>query len=127
MIFPNTKLVCKDNSGASIVKCIGILKSSRLWGANVGNWIVISVSSCSKGLRKIQKGSIHYALIIKVKKKLSWVSKTGEYISFNENAVVLLSKKLNFQPLGTWVFGPVAREIWQSNFLKIVLLSSGIF
>ena len=127
MIFPGTKLMCNDNSGALIVKCIGIKKASKITGATVGSLIIVSIKNCSKGLSKVQKGSIHYAIITRIKSTINWISKNGEFSTFFENSVVIVSKKNNYTPVGTRVFGPIAREVRSKVFLKIVLLSSGVF
>jgi large subunit ribosomal protein L14 len=64
MIYSGTKLICNDNSGAFIVKCIGIRKSSKHKGATIGDLIIVSVKSCLKGIGRVQKGSIHYGVIV---------------------------------------------------------------
>lgn len=127
MIYPGTVVLCKDNCGALTLKCISTLKSSKKKGAKSGNIVVLSVKTCLKGSKKIQKGSLQYGVIIWTKSILSRSKKTGEYLKFFFNCVVVVSKKNNFNPLGTRVFGPVSREIWSKTFLKIVLLSSGVF
>lgn len=127
MIYPGTVLACNDNSGALTVKCIGIKNSSRRWGGCAGTLIIVSVKTCLKGTSKIQKGSIHYGIITKTKQVLSRVNKTGDFIWFSENSIVLVSKKNNYLPLGTRVLGPVAREVWKKIFIRVVLLSSGVF
>ncbi len=127
MIYPGTLLNCNDNSGALTVKCIGIRNSSRKRGGTAGTLIIVSVKTCLKGTTKVQKGSIHYGIITKTKQILSWVSTMGDLIWFSENSVVLVSKKNNYQPLGTRVLGPIAREVRKKIFIKVVLLSAGIF
>jgi len=127
MIYPGTVLSCNDNSGALTVKCIGIWNSSKRRGCVAGSLLIISVKTCLKGTTKVQKGSIHYAVLTWTKQILSWVSRTGDFLRFSENSVVLVSKKNNYLPIGTWVLGPVAREVRKKIFIKIVLLSAGVF
>jgi large subunit ribosomal protein L14 len=127
MIYPGTILNCNDNSGALTVKCIGIWNSSWWWGCPAGSLIIISVKTCLKGITKVQKGSIHYAVVTWTRQIMSWASKTGDFLRFSENSVVLVSKKNNYLPIGTRVLGPISREVWKRTFIKIVLLSAGIF
>lgn len=127
MIYPGTLLTCNDNSGALTVKCIGIRNSSQRRGAPAGTTIIVTVKTCLKGTTKVQKGSIHYALITRTKQISSWVTKTGDLLRFSENSVVLVSRKNNYLPVGTRVLGPIAREVRKKAFIKVVLLSAGIF
>lgn len=127
MIYPGTKLICNDNSGALVVKCIGLRKASKHKGASVGDLIIVSVKSCLWGIWKVQKGSIQYGVIVRLKLNINWFKKNANYIKFVENNIVLVSKKNNFVPIGTRIFGPVAREVWKTIFIKIVLLSAGVF
>lgn len=127
MIYSGTKLLCKDNSGALIVKCIGIGKASKTWGSTSGQLITITVKTCAKGNRWVSKGSIQKGVIIWVTNTLHWFSKSAEDVWFFENSIVLMAKKINFQPIGTRVFGPVSWEVWNSTFMKVVLLSNGVF
>jgi len=127
MIYPGSILSCNDNSGALTVKCIGIRNLSKWRGSTAGSLIIISVKTCLKGTTKVQKGSIHYGVITWVKQTLSWFSKSGDFLKFNQNSIVLVAKKNNYLPVGTRVLGPVSREVWKKTFIKIVLLSSGVF
>lgn len=127
MIYPGTLLQCNDNSGALTVKCIGIRNSSKRRGSPAGTTIIVTVKTCLKGTTKVQKGSIHYAVITWTKQTLSRVNSTGDFLWFNENSVVLVSKKNNYLPIGTRVLGPIAWEVRKKIFIKIVLLSAGIF
>ena len=127
MIYIGTKLICNDNSGAISTKCIGLKKSSRHKGAKIGDLIVVSVKSSLKGSTKIQKGSIQYGVIVRLKLNINRFKHLANYIKFTENNIVLVSWKNNYSPIGTWVLGPVAKEIWKSIFIKIVLLSAGVF
>lgn len=127
MIYVGSSLMCSDNCGALVVKCIGLKGLSKLKGATIGNVIIVSVKSKLRGTTKIWKGSIHHALIIWLKNKINWFKKNASYIQFFENNVVLLSVKNNFTPMGTRIFGPVSSEVWNPKFIKIILLSSGVF
>jgi len=127
MIYPGTVLSCNDNSGALTVKCIGIWNSSWRRGSAAGTLIIVTVKTCLKGTSKVQRGSIHYGVITWTKQILSRVSCTGDFLRFSENSVVLVSKKNNYLPIGTRVLGPIAREVRKKTFIKIVLLSAGIF
>lgn len=127
MIYPGTILNCSDNSGALTVKCIGIWNLSKRRGSTAGSLVIVAIKTCLKGITKVQKGSIHYAVIVKTKQQLSRSTKTGDFVRFNENSVVLVSKKNNYLPIGTRVLGPVAREVWKWQFIRVVLLSSGVF
>jgi len=127
MIYPGTILTCNDNSGALTVKCIGIRNLSGRRGSTAGSLIVVTVKTCLKGTTKVQRGSIHYGVVTRVNNSLTWFSKTGDFLRFIENTIVLVSKKNNYLPVGTRVLGPVSREVRKWAFIKIVLLSSGIF
>jgi large subunit ribosomal protein L14 len=127
MIYPGTKLICNDNSGALVVKCIGLKKASRHKGASVGDLIIVSVKSCLKGVGWVQKGSIQYGVIVRLNLNINWFKKIANYIWFMENNIVLVSKKNNYAPIGTRIFGPVAKEVWKPIFIKIVLLAAGVF
>ena len=127
MIYPGSILMCNDNSGALTVKCIGIRNLSQRRGSTAGSLIVVTVKTCLKGTTKVQKGSIHYGVITKVNQTLTRFSKSGDFLWFMENSVVLVAKKNNYLPIGTRVLGPVSREVRKKVFIKIVLLSSGVF
>lgn len=127
MIYNGTKLICNDNSGAILVKCIGLKTASKHKGAKIGDLIVVSIKSCSKGLDKIKKGTIQYGVIVWLQANINWFTKNASYIKFFQNNIVLLSRKNNFSPMGTWILGPVANELWVNKFIKVVLLSAGIF
>lgn len=127
MIYPGTKLTCNDNSGALIVQCIGIKKMSKHKGASIGDLIIVSVKSCARGIGKVQKGSIQYGVIVRLKLNINRFKKIANYIKFMENNIVLVSKKNNYSPIGTRIFGPIAKEVRKTIFLKIVLLSAGVF
>jgi large subunit ribosomal protein L14 len=126
MIYPGTILNCNDNSGAITVKCINIWNFSKWRGATAGSIIVVTIKNCLWTTSKVQKGSIQYAIITWTKSILSR-PKTGDFLKFTENSVVLIANKKSYIPIGTRVLGPVAREVWKWIFIKIVLLSAGVF
>ena len=107
-----------DNSGAKNVQCIKVLGGSNHNIANLGDVIVVSVKSCiPQG--KVKKGEIFRALIVRTAKETK--RKDGSTIKFDNNAVVLINKTK--EPVGTRIFGPVAREIRNKGFMRIVSLA----
>jgi len=127
MIYPGSILICNDNSGALTAKCIGIWNLSRRRGAKAGALILVTIKTCLKGVSKVQKGSVHYGIVTYTKQILSRASRGGDCLWFFENSIVLVSKKNNYLPVGTRVLGPVCKEVRQRTFIKIVLLSAGVF
>lgn len=113
-----TSLVIADNSGAKSGKCIKILGGSHHMVTGIGDIIVLSVTSAIPG-SKIKKGQVVKGVIVRTKSKI--VRGDGSYIKFSDNAVVLVDK--DGEPIATRVFGPVAREVRQKNFLKISSLA----
>jgi len=118
MIQMQTSLVIADNSGAKSGKCIKILGGSHHMVTGIGDIIVLSVTSAIPG-SKIKKGQVVKGVIVRTKSKI--VRGDGSYIKFSDNAVVLVDK--DGEPIATRVFGPVAREVRQKNFLKISSLA----
>lgn len=106
------------NSNAELVKCFGINGSTGDKVAKVGDVVMVSVKKV-KPNSKIKKGDKHYAVIVRTKNKIK--RNDGSYISFGDNAVVLIDNKTN-EPIATRVFGPVAREV-KKNFPKIASLA----
>ena len=127
MIYTGSFLVCKDNSGARIVQCIGLNSSSKKRGAHAGQIITVVVKVSNKGFRWVQRGSIHKALILKTKNIFNWSVINGELALFFTNAVTLVNKTSLSTPLGTRIFGFVAKELRYRSFIWIVLLSTGVF
>ena len=118
MIQTETKLQVADNTGAKLVQCIKVLGGSKRRYARIGDLIVVSVKEAApKGL--IKKKSVERAVVVRTKKEIG--RKDGSYIRFDENAVVIVNKDL--QPKGTRVFGPVARELREKGFQKIISLA----
>lgn len=118
MIQPETKLQVADNTGAKLVECIKVLGGSKRRYASIGDIIVVSVKEAApKGV--VKKKSVERAVIVRTKKEVG--RKDGSFIRFDENAVVIVNKDL--QPKGTRVFGPVARELREKGFQKIISLA----
>jgi large subunit ribosomal protein L14 len=118
MIQEETNLVVADNSGARKVRCIRILGGHDRRYAGIGDVIVVSVKSALPG-GNIKKGDISKAVIVRTKKETR--RRDGSYIRFDENAAVLLNNQ--GEPRGTRIFGPVARELRDKNYMKIVSLA----
>jgi large subunit ribosomal protein L14 len=120
MIQIQTRLTVADNTGAKIIMCIGILGKNKKT-AKVGD-IIIGVVKSSMPNMSIKKSNIVKAVVIRTKKIIKRTD--GTSIRFNENSVVLINNDKN--PIGTRIFGPVAREIRFKNFAKIISLSNDI-
>ncbi len=118
MIQEETNLVAADNSGAKRVKCIRVLGGSGRQYASVGDLIVVSVKSATPNAT-VKKGEVSRAVIVRTKKEVR--RKDGSYIRFDENAAVLINNQN--EPKGTRIFGPVARELREKQFMKIVSLA----
>ena len=118
MIQKFTRLKVADNSGARVIMCIQVLGGTRRRYAGIGDVIVASVKLAQPGAA-VKKGEVVRAVVVRVAK--TYGRRDGSYIRFDENAAVVLSDKLN--PRGTRIFGPVARELREHNFMKIVSLA----
>ena len=117
MIQQESRLKVADNSGAKEVLCIRVLGGTKRRYASVGDKIVVSVKSATPG--GVKKGSVSKAVIVRTSKEIR--RKDGTYISFDDNAVVLLSA--TDEPRGSRIFGPVARELREKDYMKIVSLA----
>lgn len=118
MIQMRTRLGVADNTGARLVSCIKVLGGSRKRYAYIGDVIVVNVKNAiPEGMLK--KGEVAKAVVVRTKRPLS--RSDGSYVRFDHNAVVIIDDDLN--PKGTRVFGPVARELRDKNFLKIISLA----
>jgi large subunit ribosomal protein L14 len=113
-----SRLKVADNSGARQLMCITVLGGTRRRYASVGDVIVASVKQAQPG-GGVKKGDVVKAVVVRVAK--AYGRPDGSYIRFDENAAVVLSDKQN--PKGTRIFGPVARELRDRNFMKIVSLA----
>ncbi|MCD6118009.1 50S ribosomal protein L14 [bacterium] len=118
MIQQYTRLNVADNTGAKKVQCIKVLGGSKRRYGSVGDIIVVSVKSAIPG-GTVKKGEISKAVIVRTKKEIN--RNDGTYLRFDDNAVVLINDQ--GEPKGTRIFGPVARELREKQFMKIVSLS----
>lgn len=118
MIQMETGLVVADNSGAKSARCIKVLGGSHHMVTGIADTIVVSITSAIPG-GKVKKGDVARAVIVRTKKEIA--RQDGSTIRFDENAVVLINK--DGSPVGTRVFGPVARELRNQGFTKILSLA----
>ncbi len=118
MIQQESRLRVADNSGARELLCIRVLGGSTTTYASVGDIIVATVKQAQPGAA-IKKGDVVKAVVVRVKKPIR--RPDGSYIRFDENAAVVIKEDLN--PRGTRIFGPVARELREREFMKIVSLA----
>lgn len=121
MIQMRSKLEVADNSGAKTVMCISPIKASWVDQAAVGDIIVVSIKSADKS-GKVKKGDVKKGVIIRTKKQIKRFD--GSVIQFEKNSVVLINAQ--GEPIGTRIFGPVARELRGKGFLKIVSLAEEV-
>jgi len=113
-----TNLEVADNSGAKRVMCIKVVGSTKRRYASVGDLVMVSVKEAiPEG--KVKKGDVVKAVIVRTSKAVKRVD--GSYIRFDDNAAVLLNNQL--EPIGTRIFGPVARELRAKKFMKIISLA----
>lgn len=118
MIQQETYLTVADNSGAKTVMCIKVLGGSRRRYARVGDIIVVTVKEAIPNA-KVKKGEVLKAVVVRTKKELR--RPDGSYIRFDDNSAVLINNAK--EPIGTRIFGPVARELRAKRFMKIVSLA----
>jgi large subunit ribosomal protein L14 len=118
MIQQESRLNVADNSGAKEVLCIRVLGGTGKRYASVGDKIVVTVKSAASA-SSLKKGTVSTAVVVRTKKEVR--RKDGSYIRFEDNAAVLLGA--NDEPRGTRIFGPVARELREKQFMKIVSLA----
>jgi large subunit ribosomal protein L14 len=118
MIQMRTMLDVADNSGARKVGCIKVLGSSRRKYASLGDVIVVSVKDAIPNA-KIKKGDVVKAVVVRTKKGMR--RSDGSYIKFDDNSAVLINQQN--EPIGTRIFGPVARELRAKKFMKIISLA----
>lgn len=118
MIQPQSRLVVADNSGAKEIMCFRLLGGSNRKSANIGDIIIASVKSATPG-GVVKKGDVVKAVIVRSKSGAR--RKDGTYIRFDENAAVII--KEDKSPRGTRIFGPVARELRDKDFMKILSLA----
>lgn len=118
MIQTQSLLNVADNSGAKKVMCIKVLGDSRKRYARIGDLISCSVKTAIPG-GNVKKGEVVTAVVVRTKKEIR--RRDGSYIRFDENAAVIINKEN--EPVGTRIFGPVARELRERNFMRIVSLA----
>jgi large subunit ribosomal protein L14 len=118
MIQPQTRLKVADNTGAKVIMCIRILGGSAKKSAEVGDIIKASVKQAQPN-GAVKKGEVVTAVVVRVAKE--YPRPDGSYIRFDDNAAVIISAGNN--PRGTRIFGPVARELRDRNFMRIVSLA----
>ncbi|UCF68187.1 MAG: 50S ribosomal protein L14 [Acidobacteriota bacterium] len=118
MIQAESVLQVADNSGARRVACVKVLGGTRRRYASVGDIIVVSVKDALPNSR-VKKKQLHRAVVVRTKKEIG--RSDGSYIRFDDNSVVLIDP--NKEPIGTRIFGPVARELRAKRFMKIVSLA----
>lgn len=118
MIFKRTLLTVADNTGAKVASCIGVIGRKGKLDATIGDVITVNIKSSTPDAA-IKKGEVARAVVVRMRAPLR--RSDGSYLKFDSNAVVMIDKDLN--PRGTRVFGPVARELREKNFMKIVSLA----
>jgi large subunit ribosomal protein L14 len=118
MIQVQTVLDVADNSGAKVVQCIKVLGGSRRRYAQLGDVIVVSIKEALPD-SKVKKGETARAVVVRTKRE--WRRPDGSYIKFDSNSAVMLGAQS--EPMGTRIFGPVARELRTKKFMKIVSLA----
>ena len=118
MVQTTTTLDVADNSGAKKVMCIRVLGGTRRKYASLGDVIVVSIKEAIPNA-KVKKGDVAKAVIVRTRKEVS--RQDGSYIRFDVNSAVLVDK--DNEPIGTRIFGPVARELRAKKFMKIISLA----
>jgi len=118
MIQMQTVLNVADNSGAKKVACIKVLGGSKRRYAGVGDVIVVAVKEAMPN-SKVKKGDVMKAVIVRTAKEVRRLD--GSYLKFDDNSAVLISNQM--EPIGTRIFGPVARELRAKQFMKIISLA----
>ena len=118
MIQPQTRLKVADNTGAKEIMCIRVLGGSLRKSGNIGDFIVASVKSAIPG-GSVKKGDVVKAVIVRSSKGIR--RNDGSYIRFDDNAAVIIDNQK--QPKGTRIFGPIARELRDKDYMKIISLA----
>ena len=119
MIQMRTILDVADNSGAKSVQCIKVLGGSRRRYAALGDVIVVAIKEASSGSGKVKKGDTAKAVVVRTRREYQRAD--GSYIKFDANSAVLINAQN--EPVGTRIFGPVARELRGKKFMKIISLA----
>ncbi len=118
MIQMQSRLGVADNSGAREVQCIKVLGGSKRRYASIGDTIVVSIKEALPN-SKVKKGEVKRAVVVRTKKEIT--RRDGTYIRFDDNAAVIIDNQN--QPVGTRIFGPVARELRAKNYMRIISLA----
>jgi len=118
MIQAETKLTVADNSGAKVLYCIKVLGGSKRRYASIGDIVVVSVKEAIPNA-KVKKGDVLKAVVVRTKKEVR--RPDGSYVRFDDNSAVLINNQK--EPIGTRIFGPVARELRAKRFMKIISLA----
>ncbi len=118
MIQAETKLNVADNSGAKLLLCIKVLGGSKRRYASVGDLVVVTVKEAIPN-SKVKKGEVMKAVVVRTAKEIR--RPDGSYIKFDDNSAVLVNQQN--EPIGTRIFGPVARELRAKRFMKIISLA----
>jgi len=118
MVQTTTNLDVADNSGAKRIMCIRVLGGTKRKYASLGDIIIVSIKEAIAN-SKVKKGEVARAVIVRTKKEVS--RQDGSYIRFDSNSAVLVDK--DNEPIGTRIFGPVARELRAKRFMKIISLA----
>ena len=118
MIQAQTKLHVADNSGAKLLLCIKVLGGSRRRYASVGDVVVVTVKEAMPN-SKVKKGDVMRAVVVRTKRAVG--RPDGSYIRFDDNSAVLINQQK--EPIGTRIFGPIARELRARHFTKIISLA----
>jgi len=118
MIQTESRLRVADNSGAKELLCIKVLGGSKRRYASIGDVIVVTVKEAMPN-SKVKKGDVMRAVVVRTKKEIRRAD--GSYIKFDDNSAVLITQQN--EPVGTRIFGPVARELRGKNFMKIISLA----
>ncbi|MGO9570093.1 MAG: 50S ribosomal protein L14 [Desulfomonilaceae bacterium] len=118
MIQQQTRMAVADNSGAKELYCIKVLGGTRRKYASVGDVVVVSVKEAIPN-SKVKKGEVHKAVVVRTRRAVR--RQDGSYIRFDDNSAVLINNQM--EPIGTRIFGPVARELRAKKFMKIVSLA----
>jgi large subunit ribosomal protein L14 len=118
VIQAETKLNVADNSGAKLLLCIKVLGGSKRRYASVGDLVVVTVKEAIPNSR-VKKGEVMRAVIVRTAKEIRRID--GSYIKFDDNSAVLINQQN--EPIGTRIFGPVARELRAKRFMKIISLA----
>lgn len=118
MIQQQTRMAVADNSGAKELFCIKVLGGTRRKYASVGDVVIVSVKEAIPN-SKVKKGEVHKAVVVRTQRAVR--RQDGSYIRFDDNSAVLINNQM--EPIGTRIFGPVARELRAKKFMKIVSLA----